>query len=156
MRPEALEDIVRNAMHQLPGSGKDHRNDALKTLASARQFQKTAQLGRDEGLLLPVISNLHEAARLAITAVAAKNGLRFSNKPGAHVVVVDYALGIRMVNRIQWAQIDELRDLRHKTNYPSDLVEPTETELDQFAQLTDDLLRKSQQMIAPVPPPPKK
>jgi hypothetical protein len=101
-----------------------------------------------------VISNLHEAARLAVTALAAASGLRFANRAGAHVAVVDYALGLKLVNRAEWAQLDELRDLRHKTNYPSDLIEPTDTELDQFSQLTDAVIARSQQRIVPIPPPP--
>lgn len=111
---------------------------------------------RDDGLRLPVISNLHESARLATTAVAAARGLRFANRPAAHVAVVDYAFAVKRVNRTEWAQLDELRDLRHKTNYPSDLVEPTDTELDQFATLTDTVIARGQTMIAPIPPPPSR
>lgn len=143
-------------MHPVAGTGADHRKEGKRTLASARQFRKTAQLCREGELRLPVISNLHEAARLAITAVAAAKGLRFANRPGAHVAVVDYAHGVDLVNHTEWAQLDELRDLRHKTNYPSDLIEPSDTELDQFSRLTDTVIARAQQMIAPIPPPPAK
>lgn len=83
-------------------------------------------------------------------------GLRFANRPAAHVAVVDDALAAKLVTRTEWAQLDELRDLRHKTNYPSDLVEPSDTELDQFASLVDAVIARAQRMIAPVPPPPKR
>jgi HEPN domain len=156
VRPEPLDDLIRDATHQVSGSPREHRTEAMRNLSSARQFRKTAQLGREQGLPLPVISNLHEAARLAVTAVAAKHGLRFSNRAGAHMAVVDYAFGFGLATRTQWAQLDELRDLRHKTNYPSDVVEPSEEELDQFGQLVDDLLNKCQMVIAPIPPPPKR
>ena len=83
-------------------------------------------------------------------------GLRFANRPAAHVAVVDYAFAVKLVNRTEWAQLDELRDLRHKTNYPSDLVEPTDTELDQFATLTDTVIARAQTMIAPIPQSPSR
>jgi hypothetical protein len=153
-RPAALDDVIRDSMYQVPGTSTDHRSEAKRTLASARQFRQTALLCRRDELRLPVISNLHEAARLAVTALAAASGLRFATRAGAHVAVVDYALGLKLVNRAEWAQLDELRDLRHKTNYPSDLIEPTDTELDQFSQLTDAVIARSQQRIVPIPPPP--
>lgn len=155
-RPTDLATLQRDAMHQVPGTSTDRRREGTRTLASAREFRTTAQLCRDEGLRIPVISNLHEAARLAATAVAAARGLRFANRPAAHVAVVDYAVAVKLVNLTEWAQLDELRDLRHKTNYPSDLVELTDTELDQFTALTDTVIARAQTMIAPIPPPPKR
>ena len=153
-RPADLATLQREAMHPTSGGSADRRRDAGRTLNSADEFRKTAQLCRSDGLRLPVISNLHEAARLAITAVAASRGLRFANRPAAHVAVVDYALAIQIVNRTEWAQLDELRDLRHKTNYPSDLIEPTDVELDQFSALTDTVVARARSKIAPIPPPP--
>lgn len=153
-RPTDLATLQRDALHQVPGSRTDHRHEGVRTLSSAREFRTTAHLCLTEGLRLPVISNLHEAARLAITAVAAARGLRFANRPAAHVAVVDYAFAIELVNRTEWAQLDELRDLRHKTNYPSDLVEPTDLELDQFASLTDTVIGRAHTSISPIPPPP--
>lgn len=155
-RPAEIDSIVRDSMHRVDGTRAGHRREGERTLASAQQFRKTAKLCRDDGLRLPVISNLHEAARLAITAVAAARGLRFANRPGAHVAVVDYAFGVDLVNRTEWAQLDELRDLRHKTNYPSDLIEPSDTELDQFAALTDSVITRTRTKVAPIPPPPKR
>jgi hypothetical protein len=153
-RPAGRDELVQNSMHQVYGDGRSHRTAALSVLGSARQFRKTAQLSRLDGLRLPVISNLHESARLAISAIAAANGLRFSNVRGAHVAVVDYAFAIGVVNRDEWSQLDELRDLRHKTNYPSDLIEPGDSELDQFCGLVDAILARIQELIAPIPPPP--
>lgn len=153
-RPADLATLQRDAMRQVPGSSADRRRDGTRTLASAREFRTTAQLCRDDGLRLPAISNLHEAARLAATAVAAAHGLRFANRPAAHVAVVDDAFAVGLVSRTEWAQLDELRDLRHKTNYPSDLIEPTDRELDQFATLTDTVISRARAMLAPIPPPP--
>jgi hypothetical protein len=155
-RPSDLSTLQRDALHQVPGNLAEHRREGVRTLNSARDFRTTAHLCRTEGIRLPVISNLHEAARLAITAVAAARGLRFANRPAAHIAVVDYAFAIDLVNRTEWAQLDELRDLRHKTNYPSDLVEPTDVELDQFSALTDTIIGRSQTRIAPIPPPPNR
>ncbi len=152
-RPTQLDTLIQQMMHPIPGTTADHHHDGARTLASARDFRATATLCRNDGLRLPVISTLHEAARLAITAVATARGLRFANRPGAHIAVVDYAIGIKLITHTQWTQLDELRDLRHKTNYPSDLVEPSDAELDQFAALTDSVLRRAQHAISPIPPP---
>ena len=154
-RPVGRDELVRDSMHPVHGDRRSHRASALGVLRSARQFRKTAHLSRLDGQRLPVISNLHESARLAISAVAAANGLRFSNVTGAHVAVVDYAFAIGVVNRVEWSQLDELRDLRHRTNYPSDLIEPGDNELDQFGGLVDAILARIQKLIAPIPPPPK-
>ena len=153
-RPAALGELIGASLHRVPGPVAEHRNEGRRVLASAREFRHTAQLCSDNNLRLPVISNLHEAARLAVTAVAASKGLRFANRPGAHVAAVDYALAVDLVNRVEWTQLDQLRDLRHKANYPSDLVEPTSAELDQFTNLADSVIVRAQQTIAPIPPPP--
>ena len=153
-RPAALGELIGASLHRVPGPVAEHRNEGRRILASAREFRHTAQLCSDNNLRLPVISNLHEAARLAVTAVAASKGLRFANRPGAHVAAVDYALAVDLVNRVEWTQLDQLRDLRHKANYPSDLVEPTSAELGQFTNLADSVIVRAQQTVAPIPPPP--
>lgn len=112
-RPQPLEVLQRDAMHQVPGTRSERRQEALRTLASAREFRKSAELALEQRLKLPAISSLHEASRLAISAQAASNGFRFSNRGAAHVAVVDYALALKLVDRTEWAQLDELRDLRH-------------------------------------------
>lgn len=154
-RPVGRDELVRHSMHQVQGDRQSRRASALSVLISARQFRKTAHLSRLDGQRLPVISNLHESARLAISAIAAANGLRFSNVRGAHVAVVDYAFAIGVVNRVEWSQLDELRELHHKTNYPAELIEPGDIELDQFGGLVDAILARIQQLISPIPPPPK-
>ena len=68
-------------------------------------------------------------------------------------VRADAALAIQIVIRTEWAQLDELRDLRHRTNYPSDLIEPTDVELDQFSALTGTVVARARSKIAPIPPP---
>ena len=153
-RPALLADLVGTSLHRVPRNAADHREEARRVLSSAREFRRTAQLSRDADLRLPVISSLHETARLAVTAVAAVNGLRFTNRPGAHAAAVDYALGAGLVDQRAWAQLDQLRDLRNKANYPSDLIEPSDAELDQFTGLVDAVLVRAQMTIAPIPPPP--
>ncbi|MEO8266309.1 MAG: hypothetical protein ABI706_12470 [Ilumatobacteraceae bacterium] len=74
-----------------------------------------------------MISALHESARLAVTALAALEGYRFSNTVGAHEAVVDDAFAIRLLDRTRYAQLDQLRDLRHQVNYPEDLIAPSTT-----------------------------
>lgn len=150
-RPASPADLLRSSLRSVPADAHAHRDEASRLLAVARQFRHTARLSRDDNLRLPVISSLHEAARLAVTAVAASNGLRFANRPGAHAAAVDYALAARLVDRNAWAQLDQLRDLRNKANYPSDLIEPTSEELDQFTGLVDAVLARAQMIVEPNP-----
>ncbi len=70
-RPALLADLVGTSLHRVPRNAADHREEARRVLSSAREFRRTAQLSRDADLRLPVISGLHEAARLAVTAVDA-------------------------------------------------------------------------------------
>lgn len=153
-RPASSADLLRSSLRSVPADAHTRRDEASRLLTVARQFRHTAQLSRDDNLRLPVISSLHEAARLAVTAVAASNGLRFANRPGAHAAAVDYALAARLVDRHAWAQLDQLRDLRNKANYPSDLIEPTSEELDQFAGLVDAVLARAQMLVKPAASPP--
>ena len=69
-RPVPLAVIERDQMHQLPSSARENLDAARRTLQEARSFQKLATVGKESGLALPAVSNFHEAARLAITAVA--------------------------------------------------------------------------------------
>jgi hypothetical protein len=145
-------------MHQLPGATMQDRLKTARTvLRQARAFRQAAQGNLSEGLRLPAISSLHESARLAVSAVAAFDGYRFSNTPGAHEAVVDYAHACKLVDQIQFAQLDQLRDLRHQVNYPADMIEPSEREVEQFCTLVDDVLAAAVSRIpAPkIPPPPK-
>lgn len=75
-RPSSLRDLERDHLHQLTGSGSENRAAARRTLREARAFQQLAQVGIESGLALPAVSNFHEAARLAVTAVATANGFR--------------------------------------------------------------------------------
>ena len=153
-RPASSADLLRSSLRRVPADPVAQSNEASRLLAVARQFRHTARLSRDDNLRLPVISSLHEAARLAVTAVAASNGLRFANRPGAHAAAVDYALAARLVDRNAWAQLDQLRDLRNKANYPSDLIEPTSEELDQFTGLVDAVLARAHAVVEPATSPP--
>ena len=156
-RPASLDELRRDRMHTVPGSANDRAKAARATFDQARDFRRAAISNMDEGLRLPAISALHEAARLAVTAVAALDGYRFSNKAGAHEAVVDYALAIQLVDRKQYAQLDQLRDLRHHVNYPEDLISPSSRETEQYNQLVDTILALAQNRLPTrrVPPPPK-
>ena len=112
-------------MHQVAGKASDRAKAARATFAQARDFRRAAVGNLTEGLVLPAVSALHESARLAVTSLAAQDGYRFSNTAGAHEAVVDYAFAIKLVDRTQYAQLDQLRDLRHQVNYPEDLIAPS-------------------------------
>jgi hypothetical protein len=73
-RPLPLGNLERDQMHQLAGSTAENRKAARRTLREAKAFRRLADLGVSEDLRLPAISNLHEAARLAITALATQSG----------------------------------------------------------------------------------
>lgn len=155
-RPASLDELLRDRMHSVPGNASDRAKAARATFEQARDFRRAAASNLDEGLRLPAISALHESARLAVTSVAALDGHRFSNNAGAHEAVVDYALAIRLVDRKQYAQLDQLRDLRHHVNYPEDLIAPSARETDQYSQLVDTIIALVQKRLPTrrVPPPP--
>jgi len=157
-RPVPLALIEREQMHRLASSPRENLLGARRTLWEAESFQKLATVGLESGLSLPAVSNFHEAARLAVTAVATFDGLRFRNAPGAHEAVVDYALGRSIVNAKNHAQLDQLRQLRHDINYPADIVEPTPRELKAVAALVERVVEASAGLIpAPkIPPPPRR
>ncbi|MBK5221738.1 MAG: HEPN domain-containing protein [Acidimicrobiia bacterium] len=144
-------------MHQLTSSHRENLVAARRTLQEARSFQKLATVGLQSELALPAVSNFHEAARLAVTAVATFKGLRFRNAPGAHEGAVDYALGTSIVNSKDHAQLDELRQLRHDVNYPADIVEPTPRELKVIAALVERVISAAASRIPTprIPPPPR-
>ncbi len=107
---------------------------------------------------MPAVSNFHEAARLAVTAVATANGFRFRNTAGAHEAVVDYALAVGMVDRSEHGRLDLLRRLRHEVNYPADLIEPSASDLEVIARLVGKVLDvATAQLPTPkIPPPPSR
>ena len=98
-RPASLEELRRDRMHQVVGNASDRAKAARSTFTQAREFRRAAESNLAEGLVLPAVSALHESARLAVTALAALDGYRFSNTAGAHEAVVDYAFGIKLVDR---------------------------------------------------------
>lgn len=144
-------------MHRVTDGVNERAKAARATFEQARDFRRAAISNMGEGLRLPAISALHESARLAVTALAALEGYRFSNTAGAHEAVVDYALGIQLVNRQQFAQLDQLRDLRHHVNYPEDLIAPSQREIAQFSELVDTMLALVEKQLPArrIPPPPK-
>lgn len=156
-RPASLTDPRRDRMHQIPGKASDRTTAARATFGQAIDFRRAALGNLAEGLILPAISALHESARLAVTALAALDGYRFSNTVGAHEAVVDYAFAIQLVDRTRYAQLDQLRDLRHQVNYPEDLIAPSQREIEQYSELVDTILALTAKKLPArrVPPPPK-
>ena len=157
-RPVPLATIERDQMHQLTSPPRENLVAARRTLQEARSFQKLATVGLESGLALPAVSNFHEAARLAVTAVATFKGRRFRNAPGAHEAVVDYALGTAIVNTKDHAQLDQLRQLRHDVNYPADIVEPAPRELEVIAALVERVVEAAAGLlpVQKIPPPPRR
>ena len=143
-------------MHQTAGNSIVRTKAARSTFVQARDFRRAAVSNLAEGLVLPAVSALHESARLAVTALAALDGYRFSNTAGAHEAVVDYAFAIQLVDRRQYAQLDQLRDLRHQVNYPEDLIAPSKREVEQYSELVDAILGLAEKKLPTrrVPPPP--
>jgi hypothetical protein len=90
-------------------------------------------------------------------SVRPATGYRFSNAAGAHEAVVDYALAIKLVDRRQYAQLDQLRGLRHQVNYPEDLIAPSPREVEQYSDLVDTILALAEKKLPTrrIPPPPK-
>ena len=144
-------------MHQVVGSASDRAKAARATFAQARDFRRAAVGNLTEGLVLPAVSALHESARLAVTALAAQDGYRFSNTAGAHEAVVDYAFAIKLVDRSHYAQLDQLRHLRHQVNDPEDLIAPPRREIEQYSELVDTILALAEKKLPTrrVPPLPR-
>lgn len=105
-RPVPLDRLERDHMHPLASSATENKKAGRRTLAEAAAFRQVAHMGLDAGLSLPAVSNLHEAARLAITATATANGRRFSSAAGSHEAVVDYALAVGLVDAADHARLD--------------------------------------------------
>ena len=151
-----LDQLRRDRMHQVAGDASARARAARATFAQALDFRRAALGNLSEGLALPAISALHESVRLAVTALAALDGYRFSNTPGAHEAVVDYAHAIKLVDRTRHAQLDQLRDLRHQVNYPEDLIAPSSREIEQYSELVDTILSLTEKKLPRrrIPPPP--
>lgn len=160
-RPVALDKLERDQMHQITGAATANAKAASDTLATARDFLVTAQQGVAEGRYLPAVSNYHEAARLAITAVATSRGRRFSNLAGSHEAVVDYAVGVGLTDANGHAMLDQLRELRHQVNYPADLIQPTERDVRRIGEMVEALVDAVTDRLTPpakpkrIPPPPR-
>ena len=156
-RPATLAALLRDRMQQTPGDPASRSAAARKVLAQAQAFHRAADGNIAEGLILPAVSALHEAARLAVTAVAALNGYRFSNVAAHHEAVIDYALAIELVDRARHAQLDQLRELRHQVNYPEDLIVPSEREIGQYRALVDTVVALATNKLPAerIPPPPR-
>ena len=158
--PMSLADLRRDRMHQLPSlSAQDRVKSARSVLRQAHSFRRAATAALGEELTLPAVSSLHEAARLAVSAVAVLDGYRFSNSAGAHEAVIDYAFASKLVDRVQFAQLGELRELRelrHQVNYPADMIEPSRREVTQFEGLVDEVLQLAATRLPTpkIPPPP--
>lgn len=156
-----MPELRQSFMYQLAVSPAEQNRQVKDALRNAGEFRRTAQFAIDNDLTGSAISNLHETARLAITATVARAGFRFRDTKGAHAAVDDYALASGLVNRAEWARLDALRDLRNANNYPADIsAPPSAAEVGQFAQLVDDVVKRATDNAAPatkrIPPPPKR
>lgn len=60
--------------------------------------------------------------------------------PAPTRLVVDYALATQLVDRARYAQLDQLRELRHQVNYPEDLIAPSAREIEQYSELVGTVL----------------
>ena len=158
-RPWSLEQLRANFLYQLTATAKERRAQAADTMQHSDEFRATAQYAIDNDLGGSAISNLHESARLAITAQATADGYRFRDTAGSHAAVDDYALSVGLVNRKQWAQLDTLRDMRNANNYPADIaVQPNSGELAEIAGLVDAVRDTVTAKLKPakrIPPPPR-
>lgn len=158
-RPTPLSQLERDLMHQTGSDPPRRRGDAQRTLGTAESFRAAAQQARESGHRLPAVSQFHEAARVAVTATATLNGFRFRNTERAHEAVVDYALAIGLVTIGEHARLDYLRELRHRVNYPADLIEPTDADLTAIARLVEKVVQAATSRVDPpkrIPPPPGK
>jgi hypothetical protein len=79
-----------------------------------------------------------------------------STSEGTAMRVIDYAFASKLVDRVQFAQLDELRELRHQVNYPADMIEPSRKEVTQFEGLVDEVLKLAATRLPTpkIPPPP--
>ena len=144
-----LEDLVRDRMFPSGDAARSTRatDHARNVFAVAQQYRRAAEGAKRDGLSIPVTSNLHEAARLGITAVAARNGLRFRNMEAAHEAVVDYAVAARLCTERHWAQLDQLRMIRNSGNYPADLIELTPETILDMETVVDAVLRAAAALV---------
>lgn len=159
-RPWSLDHLRQNFMYQIAAKPEDRREQAAAALKNSDQFRETAHFAIDNDLNGSAVSNLHESARLAITAKAAADGFRFNSDKGGHAAADDYALATKLVDRKEWAQLDTLRELRNSNNYPADITTPpSQTEVEQFAELVDKIRDAVFRAVRPkpkiIPPPPK-
>lgn len=75
------------------------------------------------------LTNYHEAARLALTAMILLAGDRLRGATRAHQAVLDYALERRLITRPEWQVLDELRQTRNEIEYADDATAPSETDV---------------------------
>jgi hypothetical protein len=155
-----LEDLVRDRMFPSGDAARSKRaiEHARNVFAVAQQYRRAAGGAKRDGLSIPVTSNVHEAARLGITAVAARNGLRFRNIEAAHEAAVDYAVAARLCTERHWAKLDQLRMIRNSGNYPADLIELSPETIDDMETVVDAVLRTTAGLVLgrpkAIPPPP--
>lgn len=83
-RPWSLDHLRQNFMYQIAAKPEDRREQAAAALKNSDQFRETAHFAIDNDLNGSAVSNLHESARLAITAKAAADGFRFNSDKGGH------------------------------------------------------------------------
>jgi hypothetical protein len=157
-RPWGLDRLHQQFLYQTTATSAERRAQAQQTMRSSDDFRQTAGFAIDADLVGSAVSNLHESARLAITAHATADGYRFNSAQGGHAAVDDYGLAAGLVDKRQWAQLDTLRELRNANNYPADIAAPpTKTEVVAIAALVDHVRSEVARRLTPrrpIPPPP--
>ncbi len=88
--------------------------DAALALDECRSTAKAAKRIADDAPML-ALSGFHDATRKALTAHMTARGLAVENRPGAHVLVCDYAEEV-LGSHFTEDELGEIRDLRADRN----------------------------------------
>jgi hypothetical protein len=151
-QPEPLHVVQRDSMWH---DTELRPTTAAKMSAESDEFRLTSAEALAGGRKIAAASNLHEAAQLAITAVAATKGLSFRGE-GTHKAVIDYGLGVGVISRDDWSTLEDLRVIRNRNNYAADMIELPPAH---FERLLDCLARIQSSFrpasLRSIPPPPR-
>lgn len=146
-RPLSLVAVERDQMHQLTSSPKGEL-DCSSTNAATGPIVPATRHGRPR-------SGARPAGSIELPRSSSSRRHRRRDRQRSEVSerarrtrgVVDYALGVAIVNRHDHAQLDELRQLRHDVNYPADIVEPAPRELETIAALVECVVVAASRML---------
>ena len=149
--PSSLQEVQADGLYRNTDLG---RTVAARMRGEAAEYLAAAEAVAKLGMPVAAAGNLHEAARLAMTALAADRqyGLR---SEGTHKIAIDYGLGVGAINRAEWAALEELRLVRNANNYQADQIAINDGT---FARIADVVRRlvtpPAPKRTIPPPPPP--